>query len=247
MTTFGTLAARGWSWGVGDADRGMRYGGAARTEVRDMEVAEEAALLSAGLVGDASALRRLVVWLTPVIQVRCARALVGTAGAARRDLREEVEDMAQEVFTTLFEHDARVLRAWDPSRGLTLRGFVGLVARRKVNGILAVRKRNPWYEEPMEAEAVERALADVAETERRLASHQVLQVALARTDEGLSERGRELLSWLIRDGLTVEEIKERSGLNEAAIYQWRSRLTKAVRGHVEALLAEGDGRPGGEA
>jgi hypothetical protein len=237
-------AVLGWREREGDGRAALRYASASSGDARRMDIEGEGDLLRRGLVGDLAALQQLVAWLTPTVQVRCARALLASAGAARRDLREEVEDMAQEVFTCLFEHDARVLRSWDPSRGLSLRGFVGMVARRRVGAILAVRKRNPWYEEPMEAEAVDRALSEVGEVEVRLGAHQVLTEALRRTDAGLSERGRQLLEWMIRDGLPNEELRERTAMSDAALYQWRSRLTKAVREQVEALLNEGGGSGG---
>lgn len=203
-----------------------------------MTEGEELVLVEAALAGRPEAMRRLVSWLMPVIQVRVARALLAGGGGAHRNLAEEVEDMSQEVFTTLFERDARVLRAWRPDGGLSLRNFVGMVARRKVGAILGVRKRNPWYEEPMEGEAVERALPAEADAERQLAASEIVSSALRQTEEGLSERGKQLLTWMIRDGLSHEEIRERTSLSDAAIYQWRSRLSKTLRGHVETLMNE---------
>jgi len=47
--------------------------------------------------------------------------------AAGRDVRQEVADLIQEVFMALFADDARVLRSWQPERGLSLDNFVGLV------------------------------------------------------------------------------------------------------------------------
>ena len=58
------------------------------------------------LSGDRKALRELVDALTPVIQARVVRALLRRRGqAAGRDIRQEVEDMTQDVFSALFAHE----------------------------------------------------------------------------------------------------------------------------------------------
>ena len=79
-------------------------------------------LLERVLAGDAASSRALVAALLPVVQARVARVLVRRRGGSGRDVRQEVEDLSQEVFAILFADGARVLRAWDPSRGLSLTG-----------------------------------------------------------------------------------------------------------------------------
>lgn len=210
--------------------------------VSGLEAGEEQRLLERALVGTPEDVRRLCAYLVPVIQARVARALVASGhGGRHRNLREEVEDLTQDVFTLLFEHDARVLRAWSADRGLSLRNFVGMVARRKTNAVLSVRKRNPWYEEPMEDAAVERALPEAASSERQLAARQLLGEAMRRAAEEQSERGRVLLELMFKDGLDNPELVKRTGLKDTAVYQWRSRLTRTVRRHLEALSGEGGG------
>lgn len=204
-----------------------------------MSTGEETELLRLGLVGGRQELNALVMYLMPVVQLRVGRVLAGAAGGSRRrNLREEVEDMAQEVFALLFEHDAKILRAWSPDRGLSLRNFVGMVARRKARAILGVRKRNPWYEEPIEDSVVERALPEAADAERRLAAKELLAKAMARLEAEQSERGRRLAELIFKDGLTNPEIVSATGLKTDAVYQWRSRLTRALRKHIDTLMAE---------
>ena len=53
-------------------------------------------LVSRALAVDAAAVRQLVDLLTPVIQRRAARALLRRPRRADRDIRQEVEDLAQE-------------------------------------------------------------------------------------------------------------------------------------------------------
>ncbi|MGB1277068.1 MAG: sigma-70 family RNA polymerase sigma factor, partial [Nannocystaceae bacterium] len=48
------------------------------------------------------------------------------------DTRIEQDDVITEVAAKLLEHDARVLRRWDPARGKTLKGFIRMVTQRHV-------------------------------------------------------------------------------------------------------------------
>jgi DNA-directed RNA polymerase specialized sigma24 family protein len=99
---------------------------------------ETADLIRRALTGDPTALTELVAVLTPVIQARVARTLLARRHrlACGRDVRQEVEDLSQDVFLTLFSRDSRVLRDWQPERGLSLESFVGLVAERQVLSFL---------------------------------------------------------------------------------------------------------------
>jgi hypothetical protein len=58
-----------------------------------------------------------------VVQSRAARAL-SRYRPRGRDTRQDVEDLVQEIYLALFEQDGRVLKSWDPDRGLSLRNFV---------------------------------------------------------------------------------------------------------------------------
>lgn len=232
----------GWASGARVAREQVGYHATVCGGAGVLSTEEERRLLERGLTGTAGEVEALVAYLLPVIQVRVARVLAASGGGGRRNLREEVEDLTQDVFTTLFERDGAVLRAWSPSKGLSLRNFVGMVARRKAGAVLAVRKRNPWYEEPMEAEAVERALAGVDGAEGVIAARQIAQEAMRRAGEEQSERGRRLLELMIAEGQSNEEVQQQTGLSDAAVYQWRSRLMRSLRKHVDGLFREGGAR-----
>jgi len=63
-------------------------------------------LLREALGGDQAALARLVSLLTPVIQARVARTLLARRSHLGRDrnVRQEVEDLTQEIFLRVFRH-----------------------------------------------------------------------------------------------------------------------------------------------
>jgi DNA-directed RNA polymerase specialized sigma24 family protein len=188
-------------------------------------------LVRRALTREPAALRALLDMLTPVVQARVARAVVrsGTRRKQGRDLRQEVEDLSQEVFASLFDDGARALRAWDPARGLSLANFVGLVAEHQVASILRSGRRNPWTEEPTGAEEIDRSAGTVEGADRRVYSRQVLAELLVRLRAEVSPLGLRLFEVLVVQELPVEEVCAQTGMSRDAVYAWRSRLGKLVR------------------
>jgi RNA polymerase sigma-70 factor (ECF subfamily) len=198
---------------------------------------DDARLVERALRNETGAVTSLLRRITPVIHVRVGRALLADPyGSPKRNLREETEDLTQDVLVLLFERDARVLRRWDPAKGLSLRNFVGIVAQRHAGAVLGARRRNPWYAEPVEPQAVERALVDEGGVEASLAAKEAWQAAMAAVAEDQTDRGRRLAEMIFRDGLTNEEIQDRTAMSSAAVYKWRSRLTQAFRRHLTEAL-----------
>lgn len=181
------------------------------------------------LSGDRQALRRFVDTMTPVIQARVVRALVRRAAGERRDVRQEVADMTQDVFAALFAHDGRALRAWDPARGLSLANFVGLIATRHVASILRSGRRNPWQDIPGELDELESASEPIASAEPQLESRRALERLLERMREALSPRGLELFQRLYVDEEPIEEVAATMQMTREAIYAWRNRATKVLQ------------------
>lgn len=190
---------------------------------------DERALLDSALRGDAAATRRLVGLLVPVVQARVARILVRRRGGSGRDVRQEVADLAQEVFAALFAEDGKVLRAWDASRGLSLESFCGLVAEREAASILRSGRRSPWTEAATELDELEKGLADVPDVERAVSSRQQLARLVDRLREALSPRGLELFQRLVIEEESVESVCASTGMTADAVYAWKSRIGKAVR------------------
>ncbi len=196
---------------------------------------DERALLEQALAGDRAAARRLVTTLMPVVQARVARILVRRRGASGRDVRQEVEDLAQEVFAALFADGGKVLRAWDPTRGLTLTNFCGLIAEREAASILRSGRRSPWTDAATELDELEKSLASVPDAEMRVSSREQLERLVDRLREALSPRGLELFHRLVVEEETVESVCAATGMSADAVYAWRSRIGKLVR----KLAAEG--------
>ena len=189
----------------------------------------ERELLERALSGDVAATRELVTLVLPVVQVRVARALSRRRARSGRDVRQEVEDLALEVFAALFADDGRVLRAWDPVRGLALASFCGLVAEREAPSILRSGRRSPWTEDATPPEDLERDVGAAADVELGAASREQLERLAERLSEELSPRGLELFQRLIVDEEPVDSVCTSTGMSADAIYAWRSRLGKLAR------------------
>lgn len=192
------------------------------------------------LAGDAAAVHWLIALLTPVIQARVTRALLRRASGGR-STRQEVEDMTQEVFVTLFEEGGKVLRSWDPARGMSLANFVGLVAERQVAAILRSWRRSPWTEDPTLGEELERPGDHALGPEARVASQQLMAVLLDRLRATLSPRGLDLWERLYVREETVDAVCAATGMSRDALYAWRCRLGKLVRTFVEEAMPDAPG------
>lgn len=202
-----------------------------------METQLTVADLERALTGEAPLLAELVDHMTPVIQARVARSLFRRGRFCATSVRQEVEDLSQEVFVTLFANDAKVLRSWDPERGLSLANFVGFVAERQVASILRTGKRNPWREEPTLAEELD-GLDTAPDPHDTTLSRQLLRRLLRRLEEQLSPLGRRLFDLIYLQEQSVNEVERRTGLGSDAVYAWRSRLRRLARRNLSELMSE---------
>jgi DNA-directed RNA polymerase specialized sigma24 family protein len=190
---------------------------------------DERQVVDRALSGDAAATRKLVVLVLPVVQARIARMLTRRRTRGGRDVRQEVEDLAQEVFASLFESDGRILRAWDPARGLGLASFCGLIAEREVSSILRSGRRSPWSADPTEADVLEKDLEPEPNFEARLATREQLELLVDRVREELSPLGLQMFERLVVQEEAVESVCAATGMKPDAVYAWKSRLGKLVR------------------
>ena len=204
--------------------------------------ASDAALsawLRSALGGDEKVMRDLVVTIAPVIQSRVARALLRRRQAAKgRNLRQELEDMVQEVFASLLSRGGRSLLAWDPTRGLSFERFVGFLAEREVAMIMRTGKRSPWTEDPTLDETMVWLSGGAASHEDRVASREILEQLGDRLREQLSPKGRQCFQLLFVEARGVEDVSKETGMSTDALYAWRSRLAKLLKQLQNELVGE---------
>jgi RNA polymerase sigma factor (sigma-70 family) len=192
-------------------------------------------LIREALARDPVSVRALVERLSPVIERRVASTL--WQRTSRRDVRQEVKDMTQAVFLSLFEDEGKALRAWDPARGSPLESFVALLAHRQVISILRRGRTTPWPDEPTDDAQLGAADAEGPSPEMVVASREHLRVLLDRIREDLSPEGLDLFQRLIVDEEPIEEVSGKVNKTQATLYQWKSRLLKRVRELSAEILA----------
>lgn len=191
------------------------------------------------LGGDGAAIRALVTELTPLIQARVARALLRRRALARgADVRQRLDDLVQDVFVELFRDDGRVLRAWDPARGLGLRGYVGMIAEQRVLATLRRRSRNPWSEELTVDEGRFDDAAGPHDPELDVSSRQELERLFDRLKASLSPLGRDLFQRLILDEEAIASVCAATGMSTAAVQAWSSRLKRLIQGLAAEIVKE---------
>jgi RNA polymerase sigma factor (sigma-70 family) len=220
---------------LGLRESGQRVGGVSLSELT-------VAFVRRAIEGEGQAVRKLVDALTPVVETRVARALWRRrSAAAGRDVRQEVEDLSQSVFLAIFANGAQALRRWDPARGSSLEGFVGLLADHEISTILRSRRRNPWTEEPVAEEDIdEGAHVGAPGPEVEALSRETLRATVKRLRERLSERGLELFFLLFVEEQSTEEVCATTGLTPDAVYAWRSRISKLTRQISAELVSESE-------
>lgn len=213
------------------------------TAVNEENIDEQAkGLLLRVMKGDATATRRLVTLMKPVVHARVARAVVRQQNQARgRSMRQDVEDMVQEVFAALFARGGKALKAWDPERGLSFRNFVGFLAEREVVSILRCGKRNPWTEDPTMDDRLVVLSGRGPSHELQVASRELLETLAERLRERLSPMGWRYFQLLYVEERPVKEVASATGTSEDALYAWRSRLGRLIKQLRSEILTEDEG------
>lgn len=197
--------------------------------MRVVEEAQKAALVRRALEGDKPALKQVVDRVAPIIQRQAAKVLLASQARRERGVREEVEDLGQEVLVHLFAKRGAALRNWDPARG-KLEPFVATVARNQAYSLLRSRTRSPFSEDATASEKLEVARgAASADPERLSAARKQLEQLELALRERLSPQGFEIFRKLFVAQHSVEEVCQETGLSVEAIYKWRSRMRQTAR------------------
>ena len=188
---------------------------------------DHAGLLREALAGAPDAARRLLARLYPVVQARVVRVLLRQR-SGRSIKSAEVEDLVQEVFASLFEQDAKALRAWQPDRGLALPSFVGLCSERLAISYLRSGRRSGWNEDPTLGGELER-WGDVDDRlELDVMSRDLLETLLARVRETLSPAGMRLFELVFLEEREPSEVACLTNTSVDSVYMWRLRFRKMV-------------------
>lgn len=164
----------------------------------------------------------------PVVRARVSRCCLGR--------RSEVDDLAQEVWLALLADGGGKLRAYDPDRGATLEGFVGVVAEREARQRLRMgmaKKRGGGAAHvsvtPGET-ATTPALADHRPNpEEQLTSQDLAERLGAYLEAKLPLRGQLVLRYVFTDGVSPPDAARAIGVNVQVIYNWQHKIRALSR------------------
>lgn len=179
--------------------------------------ASDAPLIARALGGDRAAQRALAERLSPVIRARVARKLRGHADP------DAVEEVAQKVWTLLFDAEGPLLGRWQPG-GLSVENYVGRAAEWEAlhhRRALGRARTEPLDEldEPLAPHDVERAVVD-RDQARKL---------YARVAEQLPPKGQLVLAALYVDELSPDEAAELLGVTRQVVYNWQHKIRTLAR------------------
>lgn len=206
-------------------------------ELRRRALAEGNAAGGAARPAAGPAIRSLVAYLRPVVQAQVARVLlVHGRRAERARIRASVEDAVQDVMQHLFAHDWRHLRAWDPTKGRSLRSWVGLLADRRTRDALRVREVTV-----LQVAGVPEGVVGGQDSEAQVITAQLWQTVRGRVLAELTPDGCAMFALLFDQDLSTQEIMAQSGKGEGAIFKRRHELRRRIRAHLQAALSEGKG------
>lgn len=190
----------------------------------------DGALVTRALEGERAAAEALVRRLMPVVQARVRRARRRAGAVGGRD----AEDLCQEVWAALLAEGGRRLLAFDPAKGATLEGFVGVLAEREVVSLArhgAAKKRGGH----LFAVEVDDGVATEAPSPEQVVESKDLAARLgAHLDEALPERGQLVLRYAFADGRPAPEVADILGVKVQVVYNWQHKIRGLARRFLSA-------------
>lgn len=199
----------------------------ARTKKLQQPILPES--VSLAISGDRGAIQLLVNNLTPVIQLAIVHVL------KRRPLNQqhnyvhlEVADHCQDVFILLFKNNSKILREWNPDKGMNLKSYVSLIAKRRVISSLRKIEFTQSLDDDSINENIDTFLKTPDEGNQFVNRHLLFRIINSLKDE-ISEFGYDIFVQIFLYGFTAEEISHKTNLSKNAIYVWKNRLIAHVK------------------
>lgn len=188
---------------------------------------DEMSLVSGLVAGDEGSWREFSRRYTRMLEACIARVTFRFPGLVGP---EDVREIYALFCLNLLANDRHRLRSFDPSKGMRLSSWFGLIAVHTAYDYLRNARRQPSG--PNVDELVDLA-AQVPETsdacERREQAHHV-----ARLLAELSERDREFMSLYFGQGLTPEEVAAKMNISVKTVYTKKHK----IRTRLEMLIGQ---------
>jgi RNA polymerase sigma factor (sigma-70 family) len=194
------------------------------------EARADAFLVYRALSGEADSVSALVARLIPVVSARVRR------GLARRGLAPELApDLTQEVWLSLLASQGRALRQYDPSRGASLEGYVGMISEREIGNRLQMQRAKKRAGKVVSMEGIE--IVDPSarnDPESEVATAELAARLGRHLESVLPARGLLVFRFAFTDGLAPERIAAILGVELQVIYNWQHRIRDVARRFLDS-------------
>lgn len=198
------------------------------------------------LSGDPALARRFAESVLDRVHVEVGFTLRLLTRTSPGRLAQHRDDLIQTSILYLYESGGKALRSWDPSAGMNLSSYIGLVVRRRVFRIFRYKRNNPSASDTLVPEDIERAL-DAAPPSSGSLEDELAEacnlVAVRKCVESaeMSERDRRLYRAFYiderpADMICMEEKISQDGLHQA-LKRMRDRLKRCLQKHEKSGIA----------
>jgi RNA polymerase sigma-70 factor (ECF subfamily) len=159
--------------------------------------------------------------------LRCIQRVIGRFRAVAS--ADDVQEVHASLVCQLLANDMQKLRAFDPSRGHTLGGWLSMLATNAAWDHLRSVRRDANRATVTELESLSSSEPDPYER-----CEQRQRAALvARLAEDFSDKDREFLGLYFGEGLEAEEVATRMGISVKTVYSKKHK----IRSRLESLVA----------
>ncbi len=160
------------------------------------------------------------------LMLSCISRITARFGCATAD---DVQEIYATLCLQLLSNDKRKLRSFEPTRGTRFATWLGLLASHTAYDFLRSARRTPKLDDLTGADGLCSELPDPSEaTLLREQAH-----LLAEALKSLSSKDREFVELYYGQGLEVEEVARRMGINVKTVYTKKHKL----QGRLQSLLA----------
>ncbi len=179
--------------------------------------------------GDARAVGLLVRQLLPVVQARVRHFFAARSG---RPLgASDADDLVQEIWIALLDDKARLLQGYDPERGATPQGYVGMLVQRELWNRLQrenAQKRGGKQRHVSLDDVVHPPSGD-DDPESTALSRALLASLSEHLQRELPDKGCDVLRLLYDEHLSAADAADRLGVRTQVVYNWQHRIRTEAR------------------
>jgi RNA polymerase sigma factor (sigma-70 family) len=203
---------------------------AAAAVVVGFEAARTREQVRRALAGDRSAMHDLVARLFPVVHAR-TEAFVRRRASGRIDTSDG-QDVAQDVWLALLRDGGRALQGWEPERGMSLEGYVGLLTQRELWGRVRASTADKRGGGLAAAELDDAVAAAPGDPEQAVTDRDLLDRLSRHLAAHLPERGRLVFALLYQDDCTAAEAASVLGVNVQVVYNWQFKIRQLAQEYL---------------